>query len=183
MDVVKSAGDVLFFGHGSGEVKRVFTFSSHGAEHRSYLVNHEGSEVPVLSNAHEVMPDLEVGDRIEFSIMRISGSSGRPVLNFVRVDIAKEEEKWKKVMQAPRVPSEPVPMNKLYITEAGIYQVNGVAMSVEEFKDWLATPKAKSMHLQLFSHPESSFEMTIKALDLIKAAEITNVSFTADYEE
>lgn len=68
--------DVIPFGNGSAVIKQVYSTRLYEVEYRSYLVTWENADVVVEKNPNLVSSDLKAGDKIEFGITRVKGSSG-----------------------------------------------------------------------------------------------------------
>ena len=175
--------DILPFGNGSAEIKQVFSAKLYNIDYRSYLVTFEGADIVISGNPNLAIPQLKVGDKIDFTIIRIKGSAGVPGLYFVQTDIEAEK---KLLMSSAKAPVQSRPLTKeieLKIGKDGDIFLDSAKCPETELSKKLGALDSKKVTIVLVSHSESKYDITVRVLDILKKAGIENVLFTADSEE
>ncbi|MDF3059749.1 MAG: hypothetical protein K0R17_3964 [Rariglobus sp.] len=171
-----------FVGGGTGIITRVFSTKMDLGESLSYLVDFKGESLVVLRNPGFPSPSRKVGDSITFDILRHKNAeSKQPILIFVEEPNEAFQARYKKAAaKAPQI-ADTRPNIDVVIKEDGTFVVGGTAGKLEELPS-LIKKIPKNTVVTLISHPESSYELTTKVLELLAAENIKDITFTSTEE-
>ncbi|CAM3069985.1 hypothetical protein [Rariglobus hedericola] len=169
-------------GNQTGVVTRVIFVKIYGGESQSYLVESKGDTLVVQRNLGSPSAPLKVGDSITFDILQYKNpASKQPVLVFLEEPNAEFQERYRKASAKAAPAADSRPNVDLVIKQDGTFTVGGVATKQEGLSG-LIQKIPKDAVVTLHSHPESSYTLTVKVLELLAAENIKNVTFTADSE-
>ncbi|MEZ0216939.1 MAG: ExbD/TolR family protein [Rariglobus sp.] len=164
---------------GKAKILKVYTATLDSVEYRAYAINWKGQEVVATVPTSVIKTKHKVGDELAFVVFRVSTSVSGPIL-VIAEDMP---------MPIPGTALAPNPVKSdlkelnIRIDEKNIIWMEGKQYELSALSAELLKKAPAKHQVVLHSHPDSSYTTTVKILDVLKEAKITNVMFTADSEE
>jgi biopolymer transport protein ExbD len=164
---------------GKAKILKVYSATLDSVEYRAYAISWKGQEVVVTVNTGVIKTKHTVGDELSFVVLRVTSPGLEPMLLFAEGT-------------APRLPGVAIAAQPaksdlkeldIRIDEKNVIWMDGKTYDVSALGAELIKKDPAKHLVVLHSHSESSYETTVKVLDVIKEAKITNVTFTADSEQ
>lgn len=174
-----SEPSLLVVDAGKAKILKIYTATLGDVEYRGYAINWNGHEVVATANPDQSKTKHEVGEDLSFVVFKVTSPKAGPMLL-----IAEDSS-----MPLPGKALAPNPVKNdlkelnIRIDGKNVIWMEGKQYEASELSAALLKKDPAKHVVVLHSHSDSSYEMTVKVLDAIKRAKITNVTFTADAEE